>query len=118
VKVLDEIKKYGKLKRPYLGVRYVILNKEISQSNKLPVDYGALIVRENLGEPAIIKDSPIEKAGLREYDVILEMNGQKITEDNALSDIMQKLKIGDETTVKVLREGLEFEAKIKLEEKK
>jgi serine protease Do len=117
-KVLDEIKKYGKLKRPFLGVRYVVLNKEISQSNKLPVDYGALIVREALGEPAIIKGSPIEKAGLKEYDIILEMNGEKITEDNALSDILQKLKIGDETTAKILREGLEFETKVKLEEKK
>jgi serine protease Do len=117
-KVLEEIKKHGKLKRPFLGVRYVILNKEISRTNKLPVDYGAIIVRENLGEPAIIKNSPIEKAGLKEYDIILEINGGKITESNALSDVLQKFKIGEELCMKVLRDGKEIKAKTKLEEKK
>ncbi|MFH1401424.1 MAG: trypsin-like peptidase domain-containing protein [Parcubacteria group bacterium] len=117
-KVLEEIKVHGKLKRPFLGVRYVILNKEMSQSNKLPVDYGALIVREHLGEPAIIKGSPVEKAGLKEYDIILEINDEKITEENALTDIIQKCKIGQEISLKILRDGKEIKTKVKLEEKK
>ncbi|MFH1036786.1 MAG: trypsin-like peptidase domain-containing protein [Patescibacteria group bacterium] len=117
LRVLDEVKKFGKLKRPFLGVRYVILNKEISQTNKLPVEYGAIIVRENLGEPAIIKNSPVEKAGLKEYDIILELNGEKITEENAVSDILQKCQIGDEILLKVLRDDKEIEAKVKLGEK-
>lgn len=117
-KVLEEVKIHGRLKRPFLGVRYVILNKEISQSNKLPVDYGALIVREHLGEPAIIKDSPIEKAGLKEYDIILEVNDEKITEENALTDILPKFKIGQEISLKILREGKEIKTKVKLEEKR
>jgi serine protease Do len=118
LKVFEEIKKHGRLKRPFLGLRYVILNKEISQSNKLPVDYGALIVRERLGEPAIIEGSPIAKSGLKEYDIILEMNNEKVTEENALTDIMQKCGIGQEISLKVLREGKEIEAKVLLEEKK
>jgi serine protease Do len=118
LKILEEIKINGKLKRPFLGVRYVILNKEISQSNRLPVDYGALIVREHLGEPAIIKGSPVEKAGLREYDIILEANDQKITEENALTDILPKCQIGQEIVLKILRDRKELKAKVKLEEKK
>jgi serine protease Do len=118
IKVLEEIKIHGKLKRPFLGVRYVILNKEISQSNKLPVNYGALIVREHLGEPAVIKGSPVEKAGLKEYDIILEVNDQKITEENALTDILPKCQIGQEITLKILRDGKELKTKVKLEEKK
>lgn len=118
IKVLEEVKKHGRLKRPFLGVRYVILNKEISRSNKLPVDYGAIIVRENLGEPAVIKGSPIEKAGLEEYDIILEINGEKITESNALSDVLQKCKIGEELSFKFLREGKEMKTQVRLEEKK
>lgn len=117
-KVLEEIKKYGKLKRPFLGVRYVILNKELSRSNKLPVDYGALVVREYLGEPPIIKGSPVEKAGLKEYDIILEVNNEKITEENALSDVLQKSKIGDELFLTILREGKELKIKVELAEKK
>ncbi|MFA4998581.1 MAG: trypsin-like peptidase domain-containing protein [Candidatus Paceibacterota bacterium] len=117
-RILEEVKKYGKIKRPFLGVRYVILNKELSQHNKLPVDYGALVVREHLGESAIIKGSPVDKAGLKEYDIILELNGEKITEENPITDILQKFKINEEINLKILREGKEIGIKAKLEEKK
>jgi len=116
-KTLEEVMKYGKIRRPFLGVRYFILNKEISHVNKLPVDYGALIVRENLGESAIIKDSAADKAGLKEYDIVLEINGEKISEENPLADILQKYKIGEEISLKILREKKEINLKMKLEEK-
>lgn len=115
--ILEEVKKHGKIRRPFLGVRYVILNPEISRANKLPVDYGALIVRESLGEPAIIKGFAADKAGLKEYDIILETNGEKITEENPLADFLAKQKIGGEINFKVLREGKEINLKAKLEEK-
>jgi len=110
--------KYGKIQRPFLGIRYFILNKEISQVNKLPVDYGALIVRENLGEKAVVKNSAADQAGLKEYDIILELNGEKISEENPLTDILQKYKIADIIFLKILREGKEMNVKLKLEEKK
>lgn len=116
--LLEEVIKYGKIKRPFLGVRYFILNKDIARANKLPVDYGALIIRERLGESPIVKDSPAEKAGLKEYDIILELNNEKITEKNTLAEILQKYKIGDEISLKVLRESKEIILKTKLEEKK
>jgi serine protease Do len=117
-KDLEEVKKYGRIKRPFLGVRYVILSKEISNKNKLPVDCGALIVRETLGESAIIEGSTAEKAGLKEFDIILECNGEKITEENPLSHILQKLEIGSEVPLKVLRNKEQITLKVKLEEKK
>ena len=117
-KDFEEVKKYGKIKRPFLGVKYILLNKEISGKNKLPVNNGALVVREALGESAIIKDSAAEKAGLQEFDIILECNGEKITEENPLSHILQKLKIDEEITLKVLRKGKEIIIKVKLEEKR
>lgn len=117
-KILDEVIKYGKIKRPFLGVRYIVLDKEISKANKLPVDYGALIVRESFGEPAVLKESAADRAGLKEYDIILEIDGKKITEENPLADILAEYKIGDEIPLKVLREGKEITIKVKLEEKK
>jgi len=115
---LEEVKKYGKIKRPFLGVRYIILNKEIAKYHKLPVSYGALIIRENLGETAIVKNSTADKAGLKEYDIILELNKEKIEEKNPLANILQKYKIGEKISLKVLREGKEINVKLKLEEKK
>jgi len=117
-KDLEEVKKYGKIRRPFLGVRYVLLNKMITEKNKLPVDYGALIVRETLGESAVVKGSAADKAGLKEYDIILECNSEKITVKNPLDNILQKLKIGEEIKLKVLREGKKITLKAKLEEKK
>ncbi|MDP2966984.1 MAG: trypsin-like peptidase domain-containing protein, partial [bacterium] len=114
-KDLEEVKKYGKIKRPFLGVKYIILNKEIADKDKLPVDYGALIVREVLGESAIIPGGAAEKAGLKEFDIILECQGEKITEENPLSHILQKCEVNQEISLKVLRAGKEINLKAKLE---
>jgi len=48
----------------------------------------------------------------------LELNGEKISEENPLTDILQKYKIGAEISLKILREGKETNVKLKLEEKK
>lgn len=117
-KDLEEVQKFGKIKRPFLGIKYIILNKELSQQNKINIDYGALIIRERLGEEAVIQGSAAAKAGLREFDIILEANGEKITDKNPLSEILDKCQIGQEINFKVLRNKKEIKAKIKLDEKK
>jgi serine protease Do len=117
-KDLEEVKKYGKIRRPFLGVRYVLLNKMIAEKNRLPVDYGALIVRETFGESAVVKGSAADKAGLKEYDIILECDNEKISVKNPLDNVLQKLKIGREVKLKVLREGKNIILKAELEEKK
>jgi len=116
-KILDEVKKYGKLRTPFLGVRYILLSKEMSEKNKLPVDYGAFVVRENLGESAIVKGSAADKVGIKEFDIILEINKEKITIENPLAHILQKFKLAEEIDLKILREGQEIMVKVKLEEK-
>jgi len=118
IKDLEEVKKYGKVRRPFLGVKYILINKEISEKNKLPVDYGAFIVRETLGESAIIKGSAAEKAGLKEFDIILECDGKKITEEDSLSRLLQDHEVNNEISLKVLRNKKEIFIKVKLEEKK
>ncbi len=116
-KDLEEVKKFGKIVVPFLGVKYVLLSKEMAKANKLPVEDGALVVREALGEPPVIKGSAADKAGIKEFDIITECNGQKITLKNPLANILQKCKIGEETTFKVLRDGQELLLKATLSEK-
>jgi len=117
-KDLEEVKKYGKIRMPFLGVKYVIINKQIAEKNKLPVDYGALVVRENLGEPAVIKGAAADRAGIKEFDIILEAKGKKITSENPLSAILQKCQIGETIELKVLRNKKKISLKSTLEEKK
>lgn len=116
---IDSVKKFGKIIRPWLGVRYVIINKAISQANKLAVDYGAIIIRgQNQTDLAVIPGSPADKIGLVENDIILEINGQKITEENPLANLVAKFKPGDEITLRVVHQGKEKIIKVKLEEMK
>ena len=116
-KDLAEVKKFGKIVVPFLGVKYVLLSKEMAKANKLLVEDGALVVRELLGEEPVIKNSAAHKAGLKEFDIILEVNGQKVTMQNTLAQILQKCKIGEETIFKILRDGKEMSLKVVLSEK-
>jgi S1-C subfamily serine protease len=116
-KDLEEVKKYGKIIMPFLGIKYVLLSKEMAEVNKLPVENGALVVRETLGESPVIKGSAADKAGIQEWDIILEVNGEKINPKNPLAHILQKLKIGQEAQFKIMRDGQEIMLSAAMEEK-
>ena len=117
-KDLEQVKKYGKIMVPFLGVRYILISKELAKQNKLPVNHGALVVRETLGESPIVKGSPADKAGVKEFDIILECRGTKVSLKNPLANILQKCKINEKIILKILREKKEITLNIKLEEKK
>ena len=116
-KDLDQVKKFGKIVVPFLGVKYVLLSAEMAKANKLPVEDGAMVVREALGEPPVIKGSAADKAGIKEFDILVECNGEMITAKNPLAEILQKCKIGEETVFKVLRDGQHLVLKAVLVEK-
>lgn len=116
---LASVKKYGKIVRPMLGVIHTILTKEKAVELKLDgVEYGALITGDrSKKEFGVIPDSPAEKAGLKLDDVILEVDGEKITEDNTLQSIVQKHAPGDKLKLKIWRAGGTFEATVTLKER-
>ena len=113
----EEVKKYGKIIMPFLGVKYVLISKDMAEANKLPVNDGALVVREALGESPVVKDSAAEKAGIKEWDILLECNGEKITAKNPLANILQKCKIGEKTQFKILRDKKNISLNVILDEK-
>jgi S1-C subfamily serine protease len=106
-KDIEQVKQSGKISFPFLGVRYVLINDEIQKQNNLPVNYGAWVLKGEGGESAIFPGSPAEKIGLKEGDIILEFNGEKITTENTLAKIIMKYNPGDKITLKILREGKE-----------
>jgi serine protease Do len=114
---IEQVKNAGKISYPFLGIQYTLVNSEVVKKNNLSVDYGALIMKSSgSANPAVVAGSPASKAGLKEGDVILEFNGEKITEDNALSKIISKYLPGDNVALKVLRAGKELSISVTLGE--
>lgn len=116
-RAIESVKKTGKIVTPYLGVRYLLINDEVKEKQNLSVNYGALLRGSDEG-PAIMPNSPAQKAGLQTEDIILELNGQKITSENSLASLIQKYQVGDTITLKVLRNGKELTLQATLEERK
>ncbi len=116
-KDLEDIKKYGKIRRPFLGIRYLTINDEIKEKFNLPFNYGAIILKESPTDPAIIYQSPAFKAKLKEKDIILECNNKKITTNYSILDILEEKNIGDILNFLIWRNGKKFKTTIKLEER-
>lgn len=114
---IENVQKHGRIIYPFIGVRYAVVTKELAEKLKLGRDYGALL-RASEQEPAVILGSPADKAGLKNGDLILEINKERLVPDHTLASIIQKYQVGDELILKVFRDGKEFEVKVNLEERK
>ena len=107
-KDIEQVKTLGRIVYPFLGVRYV------------PVadNYGVLIIKgDGIDEPAIAPNSAADKAGLKENDIILEFDGEKITPENSLKKIIEKYEPGDKVILKILSGSKEKNVEVVLEER-
>ena len=112
-----QVKTQGSIVYPFLGVRYTAVTKEIAGAKKLGRDYGALLIA-SVEEPAVALDSPAAKAALKEGDIILEINGQRIDVAHTLASLIQQYRVGEEVKLKIFRNNEEIEMAVKLEERK
>ena len=114
--VIESVKKTGKIIRPQLGVRYIQITPEIAKKNNLTVEYGALISRgETREDLAVLPGSPADKAGLVENDIIMEIDGVKLTSEKNLSSIIRIKNVDDIVELKVLHKGSGKKIRVKLE---
>jgi S1-C subfamily serine protease len=118
-KAVDQVKSVGRIITPYLGVRYLPIDQAIQKNNNLPYSYGVLVVRgAAVSDLAVIPGSPADLAGIVENDIILEINGVKIDENNSLPSLVAKYEVGEEITLKIWHKGSEKEINLTLAEKK
>ncbi len=102
-KDLEDVKKFGRIKKPFFGVRYLMVTKDLQRRLHLASDSGALVLAEGLDGHAVIKGSAADIAGIRERDIILAVNESPISEQNSLEDILEKWSIGDSISLRILR---------------
>lgn len=114
---LESVQKNGRIVRPWLGVRYVPIDRDYADQNKLDYDYGAHVVFGTKDAPSVIPDSPADHAGIKPGDIILEIDGQRIDSDHSLSMLLSRHAPGDTVTLKIARDGKEMELQVTLDER-
>lgn len=113
--VVDSVREYGEIVRPYIGVRYTMITPRIAKANNLSVEYGALVVRGDLiTDIAVVPESPADTAGLSEGDIILSVDGVELR-DIELSTVLRKKVIGQEVSLEILHEDEQKTVSVTLE---
>lgn len=102
---VESVERTGKIIRPYIGVRYQAVTPELQQQQNLPYDYGVLITRGNGTAAAVVPDSPADQAGLKENDIILEVDGVKLEGSHTLAGEIRQKAVGDTVRLRVWQQG-------------
>ena len=104
--LVKSVLKEGKLLRPYLGVRYISLTDDVAYQYNLDVKRGAYLAPSQ-GQAVVLEDSPAQKAGLKEKDIITKIDDVSINESNSLTSVLGRHSVGDKVTLTVNRDGKE-----------
>jgi serine protease Do len=102
--LIASVEKSGKIVRPYMGVRYVPVTKDIASDNNLKTTQGAWL-KGSSGQPSIISGGPAEKAGLQDGDVIIKVNGDDVTATTSIQSLIGKYQPGQKVDLLVERGG-------------
>ena len=110
MEAIDNFNQTGQFNRPYLGVRYRMIDQKTAIMNEVP--QGAFVQE-------VITETPAGKGGVEEGDIIIRLGGEKVTgDDTGLAKLISKHKVGDKIEVVVWREGEEKTLTVTLEEAK
>jgi serine protease Do len=96
--VMDQIVKYGKVQRAYLGIIPQDVTPAIAEAFGQKNLQGALV-----GD--VTADGPAQKAGLRKGDIVLEVNGKPVANANDLRMTVSMMQPGSSVQLKVMRDG-------------
>jgi len=106
-KVVNDIRKYGEVQRAVLGVQIQTVNDSIGRANKLEKMEGAYVRNTTA-------DGAARKAGIKEGDIIVSINGNPVMSSSQLQEQVGKFSPGNEVTVGYLRDGQLREVKVVL----
>ena len=96
--VIEALRSGGRVKRGYLGVGIQPLTEDVAAGLGLPKDRGEIITRVEPGFAAA-------RAGIKQGDVIVAVNGKEVTPDQTLSYTVANLPIGSRVPIELIRDG-------------
>jgi serine protease Do len=107
--VVDDLKKFGRTRRGWLGVRIQNVDESIADSLELGEARGALIA-------GVSADGPAAKADIQKGDIILKFDGKTVREMRELPRIVANTDIGKQVTVEIWRKGKVIKRNVRLGE--
>jgi Do/DeqQ family serine protease len=96
--VMDQLVKYGSVKRGLLGVSTYVVSADIAQVYGLANAQGALVTQ-------VVEGSAADRAGIRTGDIITSVNGSPVKSPAELRNTVGLLRVGDKIEVGLLRDG-------------
>lgn len=115
---LESYLKNGKISRPFMGIRYINITRELAALNHLEVKSGALIPPASGNVRSIVPGGPADKGGIREGDIITSINGELVESHKGITTIISQYAPGTVVEVTYLREGKEAKTRVTLGELK
>lgn len=108
VGLITSVKEKGILERPFLGVVYLPLTNDMAKVYGLSVTRGAYILPEaEVGGPSVLAGGPADKVGIKPEDIIIKIDDTAIDQNNSLSALINKHRVGDTIKITFLRDGKE-----------
>lgn len=105
--IVDEFVTKGTVSRPFLGIRYRFIAKDVAILNEVP--QGAFIQE-------VVEGGPAQKAGVEAGDIITKINGQAVDSENKIAETIQKGSIGQRLELDIWRDGKELKVTATLED--
>lgn len=102
--LIKQVLSTGKFERPYLGIRYVPLSADAAKEYELDIERGAYVLPSaEAGASSILPDSPADRAGVEEGDIITAIDGTKIDDKNSLTSLVGRHAVGDTVKLTIVR---------------
>lgn len=95
----------GKIKKAYLGVKYISLTPRVASTYNLPVKQGAYIFDDT--RQAVQAGSPADKAGLKDKDIVIKVNQKAIDQSNGMALLLAEYTPGQTVKLTIIRDGKE-----------
>ena len=106
------------LARPYIGIRFDMIDAKLAEEANLPVEEGALVRRADGANgqtiDAVVPDSPADQAGIREHDIIVSIEGQAIDNLHPLDAVLTEYAPGQTVRLELIRDGNRQEVTVTL----
>lgn len=107
--VASQIIAKGYFSRPFMGINFQAISPDIADAYHLPVKWGIYVSK-------VAPNSPADKAGLQQKDIIVSINNVKVDETHDYLNMLYTYKPGDTISLGILRDGKEISLKITLGE--